>query len=362
MQGIAAKRVLFVKKLPAAAWMHVQLDDLAKVVVQLATDGANAASFRGALGTRLHRAFGTPTPVAARVCAALETALPAEAAAWRVQLGQQLIPMLTAESVTAPLFDDVSDPESAIAAARALLRKRDTSQSVIAAKQFKANGRLDLAGAVFIACPNVFPRVEDVTTDLAKAICELPEWFRGPVDETLDCALRSLLCCVPALAKVYEGLQKMQTRRSAELALQRTALAHPALMLRRMSDMCAAAFAVLEGISDRNDRYHPHALFAVQTIFASIFSVQTEMKVRKTEVLEMGLLAKDLLLDEGRDRNGIPVLLAPFAVAVLQILGLYPKEVAGNGLGQVFECVLAASGTVDQVKGAISVFLGKLEA
>lgn len=349
------------KRLAGKTWRNLGNADFVRAVKALPRKGDGPEN---ALGeeclTRIRKLLAHPAQAAARISPPLTVFGPATVAALHSEQVADLgcSPQLTSHAKSR--FPDARTPESLYRAAGSARLRNSLREMTVAANEAKKEGRHDLIAAIYVAYPRVFAREMQSSTEIVRAVCGLPGWFRGPVDETIDCALRSLMASVRGVSAVYSGLMKLESRRNAERSLKRACVGHPAIVYRRIDDLCAVGFVLLEGLPDPNDRYEEGTLATLGLILRTIADVQRQTKGRSGEVLKVAIAGKDFLLDEGRGHNGIPAIFGEVVECVLALLDMYPAEVRERGMGEEFVEVIKAGGTGGELRRVFARFLGRV--
>lgn len=361
-KGTAADAELL-KQLTQSAFKNLGNTDLlhaVKVFPQMKTGAENDVGEKYL--PCLRQLVARPDSSGMQICSILNTLRPEEVAVLSVREEPGPVGESNAANGNPSASDDAqnADCECLYRAAHAARLQGSLQEMTVKANEVRKKGRLDLFATIYVAFPKVFVRDTLSSSELLSALDNLPRWFRGPVDDTIDLALRSIMSTVPGLSQVYSGVLALQSRLDAEMSLKRACLAHPGLVYRRIDDVCAMAFVLMEGLPNPSDRYNENSLAVLQFLLTAIAGVQKTTKKRSEEVLSVALAGMHLVLDEGRGQNGIPVQFLKITSCVLTLLEMCPWESKERGAGKFFLKAIGASGTCVEIRRIISLFLSKL--
>lgn len=328
-----SKRTRLLFAIPFQAWVQVPRSLLISVVEALYTEDAINLVNRTALSTALKRVFVTSTPFTTRLHNILGT----------------LCPLNCTPTTTESL--DVTF-KCAI--------ESDDVVSIL--KRHMSSNRYDLAAAAYLAQPH---QITLKHAKLARAIYALPSSMRGPIDDTIDKSVRSILSSVQAFTSIYKHKlwhRGVQENRKAGLCLQRLSILEPWLLARRFNDLSATLIVLVDGQGESQMRYETNSMYAIQVLSHILYKCTQATSLRPDPIISAALRVWTFLLDEQRCHYGIPSMFSQIASSILQILIIFHDRQVVREQITVLTAVHNAKGTDEAVKAVLVALLDKLNA
>lgn len=165
----------------------------------------------------------------------------------------------------------------------------------------------EFVDGAYIAYPEAF----DENSARKIRLDDTTRWLRSRIDDDLDLFLRNVLRSVPSLSRIYISGTSiyMESTANPSFNLQHILENHPELVRRRSQDITACLYTIIDGLDDSEERYEPVVMEAI----LSLVQVMSRINVN----IRCDGLWRRFLLDEGRDKNGIPPMFAEITLAFL---------------------------------------------
>ncbi len=209
--------------------------------------------------------------------------------------------------------------------------------------------------AAYVAVPSDI----EIEPKFGDQVVAQPRWLRGKVDDAIDNALATVMSKIPSLRMMYKT--------KADDDLMTLVRQYPWLVRRRIEEVSACLYVLLDGLSDSEERYEPNALGSMATLLQVLAFVMEKTRTSfraqrhvEQEVLEVIFETVQFVMAEGRAQNGVPDMFEPVVVQLVAVLAVYKDDVRVQNLSTIWMRISDAKGSSGKIRNAINGFLGQL--